>query len=435
MFGLAANPFQESEDFLVQIDTDRTIEVVALLKSAQKTVLLSATSQASRNQMLEMIRSQLDPQKVSVFRASLLTTEWDLLDHLSIELGLKSNVHDHRNLEEKLCELLQVQFKSGSSFVYLIDDAHLLNTEVVRFVLQFAHESRLSLVLISPDSQIFRKYSDTRLYRWILKKFTLDTTHQYLESRFNSAGIALPPIFNQSVIQWIYEQGKNDQNRMDAAALEVMQHAKLEPVGTTRWDILHFLVCALLVVLLCPGIYLLGTSVLSAGSERLDADGFSAVGQVPAVASPLYPLKVSGFTHSSGDSGSVATGNSRDNPDLQLTAAVQVEKSTEGSHSPPALKLPFKISNQWLKQMDPELFTVQVIASHSREKIERLMARDGLTQGYGWFESRFQDQPWHVVIKGIYSDRDSARYAVESIKANTGLEPWVRSFRSIQEDL
>jgi len=420
----------------MEIGEERTKEVVGLLKSGQKTVLLSAISQTSSHQMLATIRSHLNPKKVSVFQASILMTEWDLLDHLSIELDLISEEHDHRSLEEKLCELLQVQSQSGMPFLCLIDEAHLMNSEVVEFVLHFAHESRLRLVLISPDSQLFEKYGNTSLDRWILESFSLDTTRQYLESRFNGAGIPLPTVFDESVIQWIYQQGKYDQSRMDAAALDVMRHTKVVPAGVTRQDLFKFLVCGLLVVMFCPGIYLWATSVLFADVDRLNADGFSTGVQVPVVASPGYPLQVSGSAHSSINTASVpTTGVAREDPGLQLKPAVQVERNPAESRSVLTLTLPANISTQWLRRMDPEFFTIQVIGSHSRDKIARLMASDGLRQGYGWFESRFQDRQWHVVIKGIYRDRDSARYEAASIKANTGLEPWVRNFRSIQADL
>jgi septal ring-binding cell division protein DamX len=83
--------------------------------------------------------------------------------------------------------------------------------------------------------------------------------------------------------------------------------------------------------------------------------------------------------------------------------------------------------------VNPELYTVQVIGSHSKEKIDRFMKSGKSAQGYAWFESSYNAQPWYVVIKGIYRDRDAALGEAALVKKDTGLEPWVRSFENMNE--
>lgn len=74
--------------------------------------------------------------------------------------------------------------------------------------------------------------------------------------------------------------------------------------------------------------------------------------------------------------------------------------------------LPAYVSRHWLSEIDEELYTLQILGSHSRDQINRFLLGLVNQDEYAWFESRFRQQKWYVVVKGIFPDQQSAIKAV-----------------------
>jgi septal ring-binding cell division protein DamX len=53
-----------------------------------------------------------------------------------------------------------------------------------------------------------------------------------------------------------------------------------------------------------------------------------------------------------------------------------------------------------------------------------------------FFETRYQDRPWFVVVYGNYPNRSAARQAIEQLpQPLKDLQPWARSLADIQSDI
>jgi len=84
----------------------------------------------------------------------------------------------------------------------------------------------------------------------------------------------------------------------------------------------------------------------------------------------------------------------------------------------------------------PGSYTVQILGSRSAGSIRQFLAEHGELTGGGYFETRYQSQPWYVLVAGNYSQRQSAELAISRMPADVRqLQPWVRSLSDIQADL
>lgn len=84
----------------------------------------------------------------------------------------------------------------------------------------------------------------------------------------------------------------------------------------------------------------------------------------------------------------------------------------------------------------PDSYTVQVLGSRSVASIRDFLSQHGELSGSGYFETRYQNQPWYVVVAGNFSQRQSAEQAIAQMPAEVRrLQPWVRSVGDIQSDL
>jgi len=89
-----------------------------------------------------------------------------------------------------------------------------------------------------------------------------------------------------------------------------------------------------------------------------------------------------------------------------------------------------------LLQASPRNYAVQLIASHSEANISEFLAQLDGEHPAGYFETRYQDKPWFVVVLAPFDDREQATRAIaslpEKLRSN---EPWARSVAGIQTDI
>ena len=84
----------------------------------------------------------------------------------------------------------------------------------------------------------------------------------------------------------------------------------------------------------------------------------------------------------------------------------------------------------------PDSYTLQLLGSHSESNVRDFIAANALGDSVAYFESRFQERPWYVVVYGNFSTRSAAREAIDALP-NTirDLEPWARTLSDIQADI
>ncbi len=91
----------------------------------------------------------------------------------------------------------------------------------------------------------------------------------------------------------------------------------------------------------------------------------------------------------------------------------------------------------WVRQQNPDYFTIQVISGRNQQRLEQYMEKNGLTGQSTLFElQRTDEAPIYIGVYGIYSSLSEARQAVQSLPAEVQeAQPWIRRFKSIQAAL
>ncbi|MDG2249600.1 MAG: AAA family ATPase [Gammaproteobacteria bacterium] len=81
-------------------------------------------------------------------------------------------------------------------------------------------------------------------------------------------------------------------------------------------------------------------------------------------------------------------------------------------------------------------YTVQIMGSRSETDVQRFVEEELELSYRGYFETRFQDKPWYVVVSGRFENRSDATQAIEELPvALKSLQPWVRALADIQSDI
>ena len=81
-------------------------------------------------------------------------------------------------------------------------------------------------------------------------------------------------------------------------------------------------------------------------------------------------------------------------------------------------------------------YIVQVLGSRSETNVQNFLDQEVIVGTKGYFETRYQDKPWFVVVFGNFNTRDTASAAIDQLPASLQeRNPWVRSLSGIQEEI
>jgi len=81
-------------------------------------------------------------------------------------------------------------------------------------------------------------------------------------------------------------------------------------------------------------------------------------------------------------------------------------------------------------------YTVQIMGSHSETNVQRFIEEQLVSSQRGYFETRFQEKPWFVVVLGQFENHSDATKAIEELPTPLrSLQPWIRSIADIQSDI
>ena len=78
-------------------------------------------------------------------------------------------------------------------------------------------------------------------------------------------------------------------------------------------------------------------------------------------------------------------------------------------------------------------YTIQLMGSRSEESVIKFLASADLPFQSGYFETRYQDEPWFVVVAGAFASRSQANAGIARLAASVReLQPWVRAAAGIE---
>ncbi|MBL4821514.1 MAG: AAA family ATPase [Gammaproteobacteria bacterium] len=81
-------------------------------------------------------------------------------------------------------------------------------------------------------------------------------------------------------------------------------------------------------------------------------------------------------------------------------------------------------------------FTLQLLGSRSETSVKNFISDNDGGASYTYFETRYREQPWFVVVYGSYPDRSAATAAIPQLPGSlSDLKPWARNISEIQQDI
>ena len=147
----------------------------------------------------------------------------------------------------------------------------------------------------------------------------------------------------------------------------------------------------------------------------------------------------------------------QDEPQVNITEVTPSESSptsppVEGSvpssaPSPsPAVKqsihmdetsIPLARQDDWLLAQNPGYFSLQILAGYQASTINTFIGQNRLPQAdLAYYFSLNRGKDWHSLVFGLYTSHSQAEGAARELaKQLPGVKPWIRSLKSIQEDI
>jgi septal ring-binding cell division protein DamX len=89
----------------------------------------------------------------------------------------------------------------------------------------------------------------------------------------------------------------------------------------------------------------------------------------------------------------------------------------------------------WLAGLAAEQFTLQLITVREPERIERFLATHPVPAPHAVYAIRKGNKYWYAVVHGAYESLGEAHAAARAIKAELGVEVWIRRLVEIRADM
>lgn len=89
-------------------------------------------------------------------------------------------------------------------------------------------------------------------------------------------------------------------------------------------------------------------------------------------------------------------------------------------------------ANKWTMWQSSNQWAVQLMAVQTKEYLDEFLAENELEDGATWFEFDLNGEHYYALVIGVYNTRMEADEAAMAISETYGMQPWVRSMRSIQ---
>ena len=370
---------------------------------------------------------------------------------------------------QQLASHLELEAKP---LILVIDDAHELNSEVFETISDLLGNGNIHALLMG-EKQLGNLLDNTltaelagKLIEFELLDLGSEDTIEYIRFKFASAGYTAAIPVSGSKLGNIANSSNGipgSINALMAAALsENLAQPQVEPMG--KGGMRYWVTAAVLVVLLASVLILPESDTpenarsqegtLQLSGERIQipvaatlndsSDGaldraLTLVAHPPTV-EIIEELKL-GVAVSS-----PATTTALDQP---ITAAVQqslnqtspkvlsttTQKTMDSRIAAPSFSGISDFESELLRY-PANNFTVQIMGSRSEASVREFVRGEVNIGKPGYFETRFQDRPWFVVVLGNFGERHEAVEAIEELpEALRSLKPWIRSLADVQSDI
>jgi DamX protein len=487
-----------------------------LAQYGNELLLVTGPEGSGKTTMLNQFMKKIgEDWQVCQINAHNMLTEEQLLSRVSRGFQLPEENGPIGSITANLKRRLDAMLATHQTVVIAVDNAHVLSTEALNLLLEFAtirniskgiavrillfSEPQIKIQLASPELQSRQTLPIRKID---LPPFDEQQTGRLIRHRVTSAGLVSKHVFNDAIISKIYKYSQGWPGLITEIAHQVLfestplkrrdaSNKQGENESGTKSRRLVPIVSALLVatglasvLVFQDQINALFTSGQSADKTNQNiqnlaipgqsAEKTAAAPQEPVISKPEEPeeqefpvINVPPQPSPAADQPTSAAANNIETgkeqaaaprpastppiatPETMTTMETtapslvampehqDVVTPAQSSSAKPESTIPLEHQEDWIMSQSPDHFTLQVVAGYQESTVVNFIAKQPLPSSeLAYYYSLNRGKDWHSLIFGSYPNRDQAMgAAVELSKHLKHVKPWIRPFKSVQDDI
>ncbi|MEX1033283.1 MAG: AAA family ATPase [Cellvibrionaceae bacterium] len=467
-FGFASDPFEATRwPFFNSTSRDELLDqLVQYCESKRGAVAVVGESGVGKSCLRLALGERLEGKaKLCTVEVPLLSNaEW-VLFQLAQQFGVRSN---GSSASARIQAIQNVGRQSAPDSVIVIDDAHNLDDDSLDMILALAgadHGSTCLVLFAEPEligrlARLDKKHTEPRIMA--LKALTEEELADYLRFRLDTAGFDGAFPFGADELYALWEVSQGVPAAVHDRAREVLANISIPPpqprsLGLPKGHVgvLVALVVGLMIALFYRSAEQaqqpVGTTAGNAAGDNATPDDGVGGAAVSAIQAPERTLERSPTeatmspreptNDSSAEHAPPGPGFSADNQ----VAGSEIESGglVDMSASSPPATTPARESASGISSEEeallarlPEHFTLQVLASSSREAVDDFVRRQPNRNELTVFTARREGKLMHIAVYGDFVTVEAARSAVASLPEEQQRSgPWPRSLATVQADI
>jgi DamX protein len=411
-------------------------------------VLISGEPLIGKTQLLAAAEQQL-----SIHHQTISLTAQDVNSDEQLKLNLAQQLGCGASWAELDNKLMAIK-EQGDSLILLVDDAHLLNTDLLTLLIAKSTTDQGWHLILAGDNQL-RQQADaveeqlqlSNLFHLIhLLPFTEDESDQFVQAFFKVQGQEALPISQKAMHQlWLLSKG-------NTGRLVELLDSQLEKqqAKSAQFPMAH--VAAVLLI----GCALLFSYLYQEDPVTTHDPIAELLAQQPDTLAKLPDTKPAILMKP--EASMVSSDPVRDEPKPAPISSVVSEvaagtpKSVLKQEKPVELEIKQVVQTQSVVKKQPakrvpshpllnapeQSFVLQLVGvrnEKSAQAMAKKLSRELNTDKVSFYETTYKNAPWFVVVYGPVTDKQKAKSTAQSLSKSLKSNPWIRPIAKIQEDI
>jgi DamX protein len=422
-----------------------------------------------------------DEAVCTLVTATLFMNRTQFLEKVQQQLSLNSGPENTQEPGSAVRQLADQLLLEAKSLIVVVDDAHELGSDVFEEISDLLTNSNIKVLLLG-ESQLGSLLANTlsdelydRVAEFELDNLGSDDIVDYLRFKLANAGYSKPIPVAGGRLGELCNSSNGVPGAINALIADELDQESVASTGDvatltlTNSGVQYWAVAGLLLVLLAAVIIFqdsviedempVASSEVKQGSDRIQIpvsiettvdDSAVVVAAVQSNQPVDIPVVVASSENQSPEpvvaaaevellgavreTSSPRAPQSETNPPLVSEPALAVVAETPVASVP--VEPDISAFEQALLSFPSDNFTVQVMGSRSESSVQEFVQYEADFDNSGYFETRFQDRPWFVVVLGNFEERNAAVEAIDDLPQSLRtLQPWIRTLGDIQSDI
>lgn len=431
---LKAMPFNEAVDATIYFNgqfIEQSLNLsLHLASSSDKLALIQTANGVGKTCLLAQFAARADDNlKVTLIQGQYAPDAKTVLFQCLRDFGVDEydirTSDDHQVLlQTRVFQLRQLDVRP----VILIDDADKLSSEVLELLISWLSWQQDSTYLM--QGVICTKHVipalDTiksRLQTVDLSQLTPQEIEPYLTTRLKQVGYTGAPVFNKKQLKRFFKQSNGNPATLNKLAHQTLLGVEgpLKSVARPQinWRMLFKGIGGSIVAVALIIVLIFQDDINGLFEQKDEQQQVEVIAPEPELAIVEVPI----------------VSQEQYNRDELVGLVAELEQESLLSEAP--LKLVPDLKNQqWVFEQQPNNYTYQLMGSWEKQELNEFVATYALEGNVAAFESLRNGKVWHVLIYGVYPDKQAALEASQAWPAPLNTLPsWLRRFDSVQKQI